>query len=346
MARLKIDNGLYFHVRSMLNAILPLEYTIRAFRSEFSQQFLELKSINDEIYQFWIRQGFSDEQIKHELLMDYAWDSIQFRWPMVRNHGRVFLSSEVPEKIRVSLIKIEKEFSHKVINGNYPFVDRFRIVDLMNGNDIGYLLSKIISIRKAMVGYAKKDDIPMREFAFKIRYPILFYPNSFYMTGKSNKGDFIGICLDMRMSYDDVKGSINEFIYQYAKMRDQYNNNDTSASKLINDFLSDNMFNAPKEDSEVIRIDSLLTGVSGLLCFDEAEKIKIGGSRSYRKDAVNVVINYYPELEREQRIALIEKNYKDIQKKIKFITNNARIRQNYKQLEFSDSPIVYHNVME
>ena len=265
---------------------------------------------------------------------------------MVRSHGRVFLSSEVSKKIKVSLMEIEEKFSHKVINGNYPFVDRFRIVDLMNGNDIGYLLKKIISIRSAMVSYAKKDDIPMREFAFKIRYPILFYPNSFYIAGKSNKGDFVGICLDMRMSYDDVKGSINEFIYQYAKMRDQYNNNDTSASKLINDFLSDNMFNAPKEDAEVVRIDSLLTGVSGLLCFDESEKKKIAGSRRYRKDAFNVVVNYYPQAEREQKIALIEKNYKDIQKKIKFITNNARIREAYKQLEFNDSPIVYHNVME
>jgi len=80
--------------------------------------------------------------------------------------------------------------------------------------------------------------------------------------------------------------------------------------------------------------------------FLELKSIKIGGGRSYRKDAVNVVVNYYPEPEREQRISLIEKNYKDIQKKIKFIMNNARIRQTHKQLEFSDSPIVYHNVME
>lgn len=346
MAKLKIDNGLYFHVRSMLNAILPLEYTIRAFRTGFPQQFLELKSINDEIYKFWIRQGFSDEQIKHESLIDYAWDSIQFRWPMVRSHGRVFLSSEVPTKIKVSLMKIEEEFSHKVINSNYPFVDRFRIADLMNGNDVNYLLSKIISIRKAMVSYDKKDDIPISQFAFKIRYPILLYPNSFYMTGNTNKGGFIGICLDMKMSYDDVQGSINEFIYQYAKMREQYNTNDASASKLINDFLNDNMFNAPREDAEVVRIDSLLTGVSGLLCFDEAEKIKIGGGRSYRKDAVDLVVNYYPEQEREQRITLIEKNYKDVQKKIKIIAHNARIRDYYKPIEFSDNIVIYHNVME
>ena len=70
MSKPKIDNTLYYHTKSLLNGILPLEYAIRAFRENDHSSYQYLSEKNEIIKKIWLDAGFTEEEIKWEKLLD------------------------------------------------------------------------------------------------------------------------------------------------------------------------------------------------------------------------------------------------------------------------------------
>ncbi|MFJ5360277.1 hypothetical protein ACIPUG_04865 [Pectobacterium sp. CHL-2024] len=203
---------------------------------------------------------------------------------------------------------------------------RFRVVDLLNGNDIESLTSKVIKSKRYMYIYEKEDDIPIEQFVLgNYREAILLYPSALYQYGNyeqhGNKYTGMGILLGFNMSIDDVNGAVNEFLYQYGKFREEHNR-DFVSSELISNFLRQQLLDSSK-DNEVTRLDSILTGLLGLYCYDNVceNKKREKGSLERNKPlltAINKTLDLVKNIDScIVSSDAVEKNYKNVKKRIK-----------------------------
>jgi hypothetical protein len=318
LSKPKNDNSLYYHTKSLLNGILPLEYAIRAFKENDPVNYQYLYDKNKTIKKIWNDAGFNDEEIKWDKLLDLSWDLIQIGSPLYRMHGRVHTDLSYFQLIQETSQKVHEEGKDFLKNRSIPLIKRYRIVDLLHGNDIEKLISKLIEKRPYLQKYGKEDEIPFENFVLgKFREAILLYPGSKFMqlpaceeVGAKFPG--YALFLDMNMEYDHIESAINEFRYQYAKYRETKKFNDPVAKKMLNNFLTDDLMNT-NLNQEVTRIDGLLSGALGLHCYDIAVKNKETIKSGYLKEAIKQVIALTPNSSEES----IEKYYKNVKKKIK-----------------------------
>jgi hypothetical protein len=320
LSKPKINNSLYYHTKSLLNGILPLEYAIRAFKENDPTNYQYLCDKNEIIKNIWTDAGFSEEEIKWEKLLDLSWDLIQVGGPLYRMHGRFHNDFSYLELIEKTSHKIYKESKNFLENKSIPLIKRYRIVDLLHGNDIERLVSKIVEKMPNFKEYGKDDDIPLENFILgKFREAILLYPGSKFM--QLDPYEEIGVkvpgyalFLDINMEYDHIESAINEFKYQYAKYREakRFNDRDDVARKMLNDFLHNDLMNS-NLSQEVIRIDGLLSGPLGLYCYDIAIKNKENTKSGYLKEAIEQAIACSPNSNAES----VEKYYKNVKNKIK-----------------------------
>ncbi|MCE7586358.1 hypothetical protein LZS99_12330 [Vibrio fluvialis] len=326
MSKPKVENSIYFHTKSLLNGVLPLEYAIRAQRENAPDELRLLQSINSDIYQIWLDAGFIELEISHEKLLDLSWDILQVGVPLYRTHGRVFMDHEFVKKIRKTARFIAKTYKDFFSDNTFAMTKRFRVVDLLNGNDIESLISKVIKSKRYMYSYAKEDDIPIEQFVLgNYREAISLYPGTLYQYGEyeqhGNKYTGAGILLDFNMGIDDVSGAINEFLYQYGKFREEHNR-DSVSSELISNFLREQLLSSSK-DNEVTRLDSILTGLLGLYCYDNVceNKKRDKGSPERSKPLLTATTKTLDLVESIGNCIIsgdaVEKNYKNVKKRIK-----------------------------
>lgn len=326
MSKPKVENSIYYHTKSLLNGVLPLEYAIRAQRENAPDEINLLQSVNSDIYQIWLDAGFIEQEISHEKLLDLSWDILQVGVPLYRTHGRVFMDQEFVNKIRNTAQFIGETYKNMFSENTFSMTKRFRVVDLLNGNDIESLISKVIKSRRYMYTYEKEDDIPIEQFVLgNYREAILLYPGTLFLHGDyeqhGNKYTGAGILLDFNMEIDDVNRAINEFLYQYGKFREEYNR-DFVSSELISSFLMEQLVSSSK-DNEVTRLDSILTGLLGLYCYDNVceNKKRDKGSPERNKPlstAIDKTLDLVANLDNSIVSSdVVEKNYKNVKKKIK-----------------------------
>ncbi len=320
MSKPKIDNTLYYHTKSLLNGILPLEYAIRAFRENDHSSYQYLSEKNEIIKKIWLDAGFTEEEIKWEKLLDLSWDLIQVGVPLFRMHGRIHQD--------LSFLKLIEETSHKVYaeckdflkDKSIPLIKRYRIIDLLLGNDIEKLTLKVIEKRPNLDRYEKQDDIPIEKFVFgKFREAIVLYPGAKFM--QLDPYEEVGVkipgyalFLDINMKEDDIENAINEFKYQYAKYREakKYPKYDSVANKMLSNFLHNDLVDNSL-NQEVTRIDGLLSGLLGLYCYDKSIKNKELLIVNYLQNAIEEITKLYPRSNEES----IKKYYKNVRNKIK-----------------------------
>ncbi|MEZ9282247.1 hypothetical protein AB4082_21675 [Vibrio cyclitrophicus] len=325
MSKPKLENSLYYHTRSLLNGILPLEYTIRAFKENACEAFGELVSINNEMYEFWLSNGFLTEEIEHERLLDLSWDIIQVGLPLSRLHGRFHHNEQFVKDIKRTAAKLKNKYCCLFLENDYPFTDRYRVADLVSGNDIKDLTLKVIKSSTHIQSYEKEDNIPLSHFPLgKFREAINIYPGSLYQYGDykiHDKDHFgAGILLDFKMELEDVDNSIREFIYQYAKLREQLVN-DSVSTELISRFLMNELVNS-NSSNEVKRLDSILTGLLGLYCYDQVQSNKTFPKRTEERTkplikAIDKTIELFPNSAQGiGKSESIKKNYQQVKKKI------------------------------
>ena len=261
MSKPKVENSIYYHTKSLLNGVLPLEYAIRAQRENAPDELKFLQSVDSDIRQIWLDAGFIEEEISHEKLLDLSWDILQVGVPLYRTHGRVFMDHESPNQIRKTAQFIGETYKNVFSDNTFSMTKRFRVVDLLHGNNIESLISKVIKSKRYMCIYEKEDVIPIEQFVLgNYREAILLYPGALYQYGNykhhGNKYTGAGIVLDFNMGIDDVNGAINEFLYQYGKFREEHNR-DSVSSELISNFLRQQLLDSSK-NNEVTRLDSIL----------------------------------------------------------------------------------------
>ncbi len=136
MTKPTLTNSLYEHLESTVNQALPLEYAIRAMRKDNPKELAQLEEIDARIRNHWRSLGASDLEIDEELLMDFAWDSIQVGFPMSRLHDRVYRDRTFVKLISQGIASARVEFEKEVDTLQIPATKYFRICDLLNGNDI------------------------------------------------------------------------------------------------------------------------------------------------------------------------------------------------------------------
>ena len=318
MSKPKIDNTLYYHTKSLLNGILPFEYAIRAFQENDPINYHYLCEKNEVIKSIWIEAGFNDEEIKWERLLDLSWDLIQVGVPLYRMHGRVHLDSSYLSLIEKTSHKVYEECKDFLKGRSIPLIKRYRVIDLLHGNNIEKLISKIIEKMPYFKKYDKEDEIPLDNFVLgKFREAIILYPGSKLM--QLDPYEEIGVkvpgyalFLDINMNYDDIENAINEFKYQYAKFREAKRLNDKVATQMLTEFLHKELIDN-NLSQEVTRIDGLLSGPLGLYCYDLAMENKKIVKSGYLKNAIEKIRILYPEASEES----MTKYYKNVKNKIK-----------------------------
>ena len=104
-----------------------------------------------------------------------------------------------------------------MLDKSIPLIKRYRIIDLLLGNDIEKLTLKVIEKRPNLDRYEKQDDIPIEKFVFgKFREAIVLYPGAKFM--QLDPYEEVGVkipgyalFLDINMKEDDIENAINEF---------------------------------------------------------------------------------------------------------------------------------------
>lgn len=322
----KVENSIYYHTKSLLNGVLPLEYAIRAHSENVPNERKLLESVNSGIYQIWLDSGFTKQEIEHEKLLDLSWDTIQIGIPLHRNHGQVFMDHEYLEQIIKTVGFIGETYKNFFLENVFSMTERFRVVDLLNGNNIESLILNVIKSKGYMYDYDMEDKIPVEKFVLdNYREAILLYPGSLYQYGEyqqhgiKHKG--AGILLDFNMELEDVHAALNEFMYQYGKLREVHLR-DHASGQLISSFLKDQLLDSSK-DNEVTRLDSILTGLLGLHCYDNvcANKKCEKGNPSRAKPLSSAIDTTLEFVQSVSNSAIsgeaLEKNYKNVKKKIK-----------------------------
>ena len=174
------------------------------------------------------------------------------------------------------------DFAKEVSELSLPFAAKnFRYCDLLNGNDIPRILTKILDVKKKFGNYDGVPSIPIEDFAFFIRTPILVYDEFLFIDGRTikpssgkplNNADNVTV-LVVRTDkpIPDFQAMLNELTLEYAKNRMRYLNEhpketDESLNWLVENTLHNEMYNIP---NKVVKGHNQLTPpLIGLYCWD------------------------------------------------------------------------------
>lgn len=320
MSKPTIQNVLYYHIKALLNGVLPLEYAIRAFKKNDIANYQYLLEKNEIIKDIWLKNGFSNKEIEQDKLLDLSWDLIQVGAPLYRRNNIIFKDLNYKKTIESTLETVYKECSSFLEKKSIPMIKRYRVIDLLNGNDIKKLTIKVIELIPILQKYKKDDPIPLSKFVLgKFREAIFLYPGAKFMQLPPNEevGVTVGgyaMFLDLNMTEEDIEKAITEFKYQYATYRQGENLYDQTAASMLAKFFNNELMNSER-NKEVTRVDGILSGLIGLYCYDEAFK-NLDISKDYLQKAIEETSKLYPNGEGINKEESIKKNYNNVKKKI------------------------------
>lgn len=319
-----IRNSLYSHLWSVINGALPLEYAIRNTKL-LNQDTLQSWGLLDrEIREYWLRIGATNEEIDREELMDFAWDTIQFGFPLSRAHGRFYPNQEFLDIINRGLADVRSCFVEKLDPLRIPVTRKFRICDLLHGNDIPNLLNATAECLNKASELDSSPEISLADVVKGIREPIILHEGFRFVSQEKEceRGgvESFGFTLDTDadISINELKQLVREYLYQYAIRRMTFNPTPEMqplSRALIDDFLRENLFRK-EQDNVAPRYDSFVTRLSGIYCWDRHQYRKLHGTRSPLDSAIEDTIAIYPKQRSQVGEEAIRKNYNDARRRI------------------------------
>lgn len=317
MTERKLDNTLFVHLRSVVNQALPLEYALRAAMLANPTELDQLSAIGRKIRQYWADLGASAAQIDAEDLMDFAWDTVQVGFPLTHRHGRCCGDQSLLEIIDRGLAGVREKFGSEVDALRIPATGYFRIVDLLNGNDILKLLNAVARCLGDAKAYEAEDTIELKRFVLGIRQPVHLHPGMEYVAKTRPEGahkvERFGIVLDtkMELALPDLMRQMREFLYQFAVRRESMRPafvEDRTSHDLIEAFLRDEMFGRIDKHA-VTRLDGFVGPLTGLYCWDLVQRYRQEKRKSAVDEAIAGTLEIYPKGVREVGEDAIRKNY-------------------------------------
>jgi hypothetical protein len=320
MSQPKLENSLYVRLQGAISNALPLEYAIRASESLSPEGMQRLHDTNQQIKEFWLSRGASDEEIHHHELTDAAWDTLQVGFPLARWNGRIF-HPDISQLILEGLSDIRRHVTWEDFKRTVPATHYFRVCDLLNGNDIRHrLMASAVRCLQEARKYEKHDQIELEKFLLPVREPVHLHPGVRYLASDDFfDGKNLGILLDLKADFSELglAQQLQGFLYYYALRREALEPRFGQSSVVTN--LIENLLNselhAEHSSNRVGRMDGYASVLSGLYCWDKRhrEKLKL-------VDAIKVTLKDYPPQLREVSDQAIRKNYRSAAAEIvKFI---------------------------
>lgn len=328
MGKAKYDNNLYEFTKAALNQALPLEWTIRALQKATQNEYKKMELIDNKIREFWRQKNFTDSQIKDFDLMSLSWDKLQTGRNYNRSFAQVFTSSDMNQMLE-GLKELQALLRDDANEINLPIIaNHYRYCDLMSGNDIPRMLKKIININESIGKYSKEDSIPIGDFPFFIRTPILINKECFIMDGAEQ--EFQGkkfpnnliITINTNRKIDDFEPIINEITLAYALKRKAYlelhheEGYDDLPDKLISNVLDAEMFNVA--DPAIDRHDGLTSHLVGLYYWDSNQ-----GSTITKSKIIAENLSRHFNIIRDE--STIRKDFKTTRKKIEDLIYKCKL---------------------
>lgn len=308
MTKPQHQDGLYEFLQSRVRNTLDLQYAIRASETLSPTQMGSLNGLQSDVRLFWKELGASDEEIDHEALVDFAFDTLQVGFPLARRHDRLF-HPEMLEIISRGLASVRGEFAASLPLFEIPAARFFRVCDLLSGGAISIAIDQVMSGRKTARNYGPADEVDAEHFTLRLREPIFLHPAFRYGTRDEDGRTVFGFEIDLGAEIDllDWERQIDEFQYQYASYRAAFRKGrpDPTARELINGYLK-RQHRGKHSGFEVTRVDSLIGVLAGLLCWDLYKK---GGLK--RHEAITQVASAVSRGEDN-----VKKNYDDATKRI------------------------------
>jgi hypothetical protein len=305
MTQRKISNSLYDFVKGSISNVLPLEYAIRASEASSPAITEQLRQIDLQIKQTWKALGASELEIDSEQLMDFAWDVLQIGFPLVRRHTKLY-DPVLLRIIKQGLNEIKTSFQESFTSLELPASRFFRICDLLNGNDIGKLMTEVSRALTHAQTFIDSDEIDLCYFeCVRAREPIYLCPGVKYVQGNFESGkENFGLLIDLNehISVEEFHRQIHEFTYQYALLRASTRaEHDTLSRSLIQSFLERDV-QGKHSEYRIERLDGFASQLSGLYCWDIAKRhgMKLDG-------AISETVKVYPKPIGEDAI---RKNYR------------------------------------
>lgn len=319
MTKPKLDNTLYLHLASSVTQALPLEYAIRAVRTNNPLELAKLGALDVRIRQYWRDLGASDAEIDGERLMDHAWDILQVGFEMSLRASRVYENLTLLNLINIGRANIEDQFAKELEGLRIPVMKYFRICDLLRGNDIQRLMGSTAQcLRDAKAIESRFDEVELKKFVHNIRVPFHLHPGMQYVIGehprRNAKAERFGILLDSDadISMPDLVRQIRLFLYQYSLRREALSpafSRDSVSDELINTFLSDTLLGKIPQQ-KAARLDGLIGPLAGLYCWDLARQYEKEEKEAPVLQAQLDTLKCYPAFVRKVDEEAMRKNYR------------------------------------
>lgn len=299
MTQATLSNDLYTHTLSVLNRALPLEYAIRAMKVAEPAIFSGLEALDKDIESYWLSHGWEKASIDDCDLKDLSWDTLQCNYLMVRNHARLFSH---PKEMRLGLQEISDRYHLRFNELECDFLYRFRACDLLSGNDV----LKLLSTTKRSLEDSKKathdDKLLAESFLRKVREAQYLFPNAVLSTGtmltkRGGEQDARWLGVPYDLSLEELRGALNEFLYQYARERLLVETGGVPSS-IINAVLAYELREQPLS-AHVKTFRGLYGPLRGLLCWDLNHKYKSEKIKGFRdratSEAASLCADYMPD---------------------------------------------------
>lgn len=309
----KYKGQLYQHTVQTLNAVLRLEYAIRATKSFTPKFYNQLIEINKEITNYWYEKGYKNEEIKYDHLLDYSWDFLQASYTGGITSPNTIITEELFEDFQESWIDLEKLFKSRVndLNSTKKLLPRY--ADLANGNDLVELLEHYLKVRKYIDKYeGSEEENNAACYIADCRKPRYITPHTKVGTSLDNGKPAIFNMLQLNSPIGSLKSAMLEFLHVYMLLERQtmgqedkkaipsHPEKDTlidEASSLYNLILQEEF----KENSYTLikRHDSFLGAMIGLIAWDIKQSTTIEEMIEIIKKKLNDVDKNFDEIIRK-----------------------------------------------
>lgn len=329
MTKPQLDNQPYHHLLEALNAALPLEYAIRAGQELYAKEFERLKGFSATMAEAWSEAGYSEEVIRRDRLVDICWDMLQLGYVEDRNPVRVWTAEDFAYLVQARN-KVVALVAPSIGTICLPFADRYRVCDLLNGNNIAGLITEIQRKKSDFYAIKAEDSVPFSKFVLSIRTPIPRYRGAeqqvHIIPPGSSTPTHIGVMLDPNMSLADVDGALHEFLYHYAMFR-KSNSAAQAYDPVVNTLLQRwGKLAKPPGNAEVTQANELLVALNGLYCWDRRRQHAAIKERGSTAKAIDDVQALYPE-NAEPTTEAISSHYRKVKKRIDRVCNDELQRQ-------------------
>lgn len=292
-----------------------MEIAIRVAKTVDLEEFQRLHALNEEIKALWVSRGFSEESIKSEGYVDACWDIFQLGYDANLRVNNVYAKSTIKEFKRTS-IETRKQFQGKIESIRLVFADRYRVCDLLNGNNIGTVIKEVDSKIKEIRNIENGKSIPFGAFVHSLRRPVKIRRGAIQQVRfpkDSVTNSHLGLLLESNMTQEDIEGALHDFLYHYAMFRIEgkpIEHRDRVHLELINKW-AEPIANKPRSRS--LQYNALFTQLNGLYCWDRRREFgaERRGSMKYAIEETQKLYSSPPDAK------AIANHYEKIDRKIR-----------------------------